>query len=199
MSKSLAERIGEHTRKVMAVDKDEKMAKNKKMVLDALTNDIKNKANAGMPLFLDEDNKVLRFNLDFVEGMAINEIDDALKDIGFKTYFPSPLYKIVIIIPQHNVSDVILNLVEMYNEILIRFKKSEAEKARQDAEAVIKKLEKEQYEVSGINRVVVSISSQSETLYYLKCISNILSENNLCVDLLVCDEYWEISIPEGSD
>ena len=207
MSKSLAERIGDHTRKVMGMSKEEQIeknrAKNKEMILDALKNDIKTRVNIEVPLFWNEEKTEIRFGIDSLcgPGMHDNIMDIlvALKDIGFEVYYDYSLSRIRAIIPQHNVSDVILNLVDMYNTNLIRFKESEAEKARQDTETVIKMLEQEQYDVLDINRVRVSISSQSETLYYLECISNILSENNLCVDLLVCDEYWEISIPEGSD
>lgn len=158
MNKSLAERIGKHTREVMAEREAEKREKNRADVLRALTEYIKSKASDGKSIFSDEKKGELDFSLYAFDEMSSEEVKIALKDIGFEIH-SYPMCSVAAI-PQENVSNEIQELLKMYHEILNDFENTETkEKAKEDCTAVLKKLEEGEYEVIEIDRVTVNFKS----------------------------------------
>lgn len=128
MNKSLTERIGEHTREVIAERKAKQRAQNKIIVLSALAEHIESNAKRGLIIFFNKEKNELRFSLDTYSEMlkiSIEDVKMAIKDIGFEIHNPCNLLNVAAI-PQENVSNEIRDLLKMYYEILNDFEKKKS-------------------------------------------------------------------------
>lgn len=198
MSKSLAERIGEHTREEMKDREERKRKAQKPIVFEILKKMIREKAQKGKELFNDSKTALsitvgeIQRQLETTESakMKVDEVENVLKDIGFEINCDSVSKTLGI--PQENVSKEIQELLKMYNELLNAFESAEKSKAEEDCEVVLAKLDNGEYKVKGINRVTINFSSSSNSEQYLTYVREMMREQGFTVDISLIK--WDISI-----
>lgn len=195
MNKSLAQRVGEHTLKVISEQEAEKKKEFKTKVLESLTSILKDKGRNGSRLFTTTPNEL---DID-IDNILKSENDDdvqvALCEIGFIiTEYPM---KNMISVPQ-KVPKEIQELLKVYHQAFDSFENSEKEKAKLDCALVLKKLETADYEVKEVNNVVVFLKSRSKTAAYEKAAKEIMNAESF--DVTFFADFWGISIiPEEGD
>ena len=194
MNKSLAERIAEHTRQVTEAIEKEQREKTKAIMLEILKNQILNKAKNGKKLFRHSGKSELDIELISTDnGMKIEDMTNAITDIGFEIHEYPMCY--VLAIPEENVSKEIQKLLEMYEQTLKTFASEEEKTAKADCRAVVKKLEKGEYEVTGINAVTVKLNPKSDSQLYNECVRKTMNAKGFDVNLInPLSGEWYISV-----
>lgn len=190
MNKSLAERIGEHTRTVIAERETEKRAKNKADVISKLAETIKSRASKGESIFSNEATGELDFTIYDFDEMPKYETEIVLKDIGFEIkHYPACT---VVILPRENVSREIQELMEMYYKIINDFEDTEKAKAESDCTEVLEKLEKGEYEVEKIDKVIVEFTSSSGSKQYRTHVRERMEAQGFIIS--ISSNQWSITI-----
>ena len=195
MNKSLAQRVGEHTLKVISEQEAEKKKEFKTKVLESLTSILKDKGRNGSRLFTTTPNEL---DID-IDNILKSEDDDdvqvALCEIGFIiTEYPM---KNMISVPQ-KVPKEIQELLKVYYQAFDSFENSEKEKAKSDCTFVLEKLEKNYYKVEDVNQVTVDFISNSSSDYYRKAVKEIMNDEHF--EVTIFGSQWCISIiPEEGD
>lgn len=189
MNKSLAERIGEHTRQVVEAREKEQRERIKAIMLEFLEKEIRKKAENGKNLFRFSNKNELDIELSVV--MSEEEKEMALSDIGFKIN-KYPMCSFLTVPETGRVSEEIKRLFGIYDESLKKYMGREEQKAYSDCKAVVEKLEKEEYEVNGIGSVAVEIKSKSNTEHYKTYVRKKMKSEGFEVEVFPGE--WHISI-----
>lgn len=194
MNKSLAQRVGEHTIKVIKEQEAENKKRIKTKVLEILTNTLKEKGQNGSRLFTSTPNE-LDIDIDnILESEDYDDVQLALREIGFE-FIHYPM-RSIIRIPQDRTSNEIKELLKVYDQALESFANSEKEKSKKDCQIVLKMLEKKKYEVKGICELVVNFVSSSNTSYYEEAVKGIMKDEHFEVKILHAQWYISVILKE---
>ncbi len=192
MNKSLAKRISKHTRQYVEKQKEERRKQKRVEALKILTEEFIQRANTGCEIFTTRPGEldIDFYSLVMKQISSCEDTNAALKDIGFDLV--SYNMGMCLRIPEKNPSVEILNLLQTYNRLRNEFDAGERQKATEDCQAVLQKLEAGDYKIVGIDEISVEFCASSSTDFYTTCVTNMMTSNGFDVD--ICETCWNICI-----
>lgn len=197
--KSLAQRISEHTIKVMeekeqeaARKEAEERAKLKKEVLDILKKEVQNLGSAGKSLYTSSsDLEVLYWDWGMFDELGDDwRVKAVLKELGFeliqKIGFPDS-----VAFPKVDTEETEA-LKSLYKLSYDNWRQRELEAASNDVQGIIAKLESNQYTVRDRNKIFVNFETANRSQIYGVTVEQLMRKEGFSV--AISDNGWEITV-----